>query len=192
MYALLTKGRDGTYKNTLANKGWTNTGLKASWGGEMEVYSISSKFQELPVSEGGDTVVVFGFVATTHPEDTTEEEETATEWTYIGVEGACMTDNCGSAGSYWDNTLDNCDGNCYWGAHYRKNGLSVSECEAEATSRDFVVAYAHSTNNECWLYVEGNGWDGTGGWSGSETSQHARIGCTYKPSSHFTCYLRTA
>ena len=67
MYALLTKGRDGTYKNTLSSKGWRNTGLKASWGGEMEVYSISSKFQELPVSEGGDTVVVFGFVATTHP-----------------------------------------------------------------------------------------------------------------------------
>ena len=70
MYALLTKGRDGTYKNTLANNGWTNTGLKACWEQqclEMEVYSISSKFQELPVSEGGDTVVVFGFVATTHP-----------------------------------------------------------------------------------------------------------------------------
>ena len=67
MYALLTKGRDGTYKNTLSSKGWRNTGLKASSGREMEVYSISSKFQELPVSEGGDTVVVFGFVANTHP-----------------------------------------------------------------------------------------------------------------------------
>ena len=67
MYALLTKGRDGTYKNTLSSKGWRNTGLKASSGREMEVYSISSKFQELPVSEGGDTEVVFGFVATTHP-----------------------------------------------------------------------------------------------------------------------------
>ena len=67
MYAFLTRDAAGTYKKTLANKGWTNTGLKASWGSEMEVYSISSRLQELPVSEGGDTVVVFGFVATTQP-----------------------------------------------------------------------------------------------------------------------------
>ena len=67
LYAFLSKGRAGTYKDTLAKRGWSNTNLKARWAHlEVDVYKISSSFEVLPVAEGDDTVVAFGFVATTH------------------------------------------------------------------------------------------------------------------------------
>ena len=63
MYAFLSKGRDGGYKSSLANNGWESTTLEAAWNHVgMDVFKKSSSLETLPAAQGGDTVVVFGFV----------------------------------------------------------------------------------------------------------------------------------
>ena len=105
-----------------------------------------------------------------------------------------------SSPAVWTGSIDQCPGNCDWGKHYRGTSRTYEQCEAEArspttsspsrTPRGLIgpVRERHGrllalprTQRVAGLHVG----------RGKKRKASTAIGCTYRPQSDFSCYLRT-